>query len=225
MGFTTVNIEKEKGNPYKKEYNSKALAEKIETGTHKEILRWIKDEKLCLQSYDADTDKTLMRQILKEAGNGDEIIKTILNSYVTQADPGAKLTSNSYGVKLDFSGITSENKHGKQESVLTDLVELWLSYQNDPWDFILNPVKWAIQMCKDEKPEKVRGSPKLFLGKIKTLFCSRKSKIIKFRLALSSTSGRFYQAQVEESYEILHHSHSSVPPLPHHLLLLHPKYL
>ena len=218
-------MDPEKGGTYNKEYDSTALSEKIKTGDHDDILKWILDKNLCLQSYAADIDKTLMRQILEEAGNGDEIIKTMLNSCVTQADPGAKLTSNSYGVKLDFSGITSENKHGKQESVLTDLVELWLSYQNDPWDFILNPVKWAIQMCKDEKPEKVRGSPKLFLGKIKTLFCSRKSKIIKFRLALSSTSGRFYQAQVEESYEILHHSHSSVPPLPHHLLLLHPKYL
>ena len=166
MVLTSVDLETEEKNMYKREYNPRVLFEKIEIGDHGEILKWISEENLCLQSYAADSNTTLMRQILDEAANGDEIIETILDSYVTQADPGAKLTSNSYGVKLDFSGITTENIHGKQESVLTDLVQLWLSHQSNPLDFILTPVKMAIQMCKKEKKEKVKGLPNTFLGKI-----------------------------------------------------------
>ena len=147
-----------------KEYNSKKLTEKIETGDHQEILKWIIEKKLCLQSYDTDNQKTLMRQILEEAGNGHKIINTILNSYVTQADPGAKLDSNSYGVKLDFSGITSETSEGEQESVISDLLQLWLSHQSDPWDFITRPVKKAIEWCKKGKIERVKRCPGTFLG-------------------------------------------------------------
>ena len=167
MELTSIDLETEK-ETWNKKYESKVLAEKIEKGDHDEILKWIREKKLCLQSYAEDTDKqkTLMTQILEEAGNGDEIIKAILNSYVTQAEPGAKLNSNSYGVKLDFSGITSANSQGTQESVISDLLQLWLSHQSDPWNFITSPVKMAIEMCKKGKVEKVKRSPGTFLGKI-----------------------------------------------------------
>ena len=165
MVLTSTDPESKK-DTWVKKYDSQVLAEKIETGDHEEILKWIKEEKLCLQSYAADKPLTLMRQILEEAGNGDEIIKAILNSYVTQAEPGAKLNSNSYGVKLDFSGITSANSQGTQESVISDLLQLWLSHQSDPWNFITSPVKMAIEMCKKGKVEKVKRSPGTFLGKI-----------------------------------------------------------
>ena len=166
MVTTTIDVETEK-ETWNKNYDPKVLVEKIGTGDHEKILKWIREEKLCLQSYEKDTDnpKTLMRQILEEAGNGHEIIEAILNSYVTQAKPGEKLTSNSYGVKLDFSGITSENSQGEQESVISDLLQLWLSHQSDPWDLITSTVKEAIAWCKKRKIEKVKRCPGTFLGK------------------------------------------------------------
>ena len=165
MVLTSTDPESKKDTLVKK-YDSQVLAEKIETGDHEEILKWIREEKLCLQSYAADKPLTLMRQILEEAGNGDEIIKAILNSYVTQAEPGAKLNSNSYGVKLDFSGITSEGSQGRQESVISDLLQLWLNDQSDPWDLIMSPLKMTIEMCKKGKIEKVKSSSGAFLGKL-----------------------------------------------------------
>ena len=169
MEHTSTDPESKK-DTWVKEYDSKDLAKIIETGDHVEILEWIREEKLCLQSYavnnDTDKPKTLMRQILEEAGNGHEIIEAILNSYVTQAKPGEKLTSNSYGVRLDFSGITSENRQGDQESVISDLLQLWLSHQSDPWDLITSTVKEAIAWCKKRKIEKVKRCPGTFLGKI-----------------------------------------------------------
>ena len=167
MVTTSIDLETEK-ETWNKNYDPKVLVEKIGTGDHEKILEWIREEKLCLQSYETtDNPKTLMRQILEEAGNGHEIIEAILNSYVTQAKPGEKLTSNSYGVRLDFSGITSVNSQGEQESVISDLLQLRLSHQSDPWDFITNPVKKAIECCKKGKKEKEKKRcPGTFLGKI-----------------------------------------------------------
>ena len=64
---------------YKERYDSNYLSELIETKDHVDILNWIREEKLSLQSFtDTEPKRTLMRQILNEAENGDEIIKEIL---------------------------------------------------------------------------------------------------------------------------------------------------
>ena len=147
---------------YKEEY----LTNLIETKDHKDIVDWIRNEKLSLQSYPVGNQKrTLMRQILDEAENGDEIIKKILDSFVTKTSVGTKeITSNSYNIKVDFSSIISENDDGKQESVLNDLVQLWLSYKSTPWERVIDPIKKVVEMFSKEKTPKKKSSPHIILG-------------------------------------------------------------
>ena len=96
---------------YKEKYNRKKLTELIETKDNVDILNWIREEKLSLQSYaDTGAESTLMRQILDEAENGDEIIKEFLDAFVTKTPVGIKkiISSNSFNIKVDFSGIMRE---------------------------------------------------------------------------------------------------------------------
>ena len=104
------------------------LSEFIKKNNNEDIVERIRRDKLSLQSHDdGDPDNTVMRQILKEAVNGDEIITEILDSFVTKTSVGDKKissNSNSYNIKVDFSGIIRDNDDGEQESVLNDLVYL-----------------------------------------------------------------------------------------------------
>ena len=158
---------------YKEKYNPTELTELIKTKDHVDILKWIRNEKLSLQSYaEADTDtksippkSTLMRQILDEAENGDEIIKEILDSFVTKTPVGSKsISANSFNIKVDFSGIISVYDNGKQESVLNDLVKVWLSYKSEPWDKIKHLIMNGVEMCKQTKKRKKKSSPQIILG-------------------------------------------------------------
>ncbi len=151
---------------YKEEYKKSDLTDLIKKEDHEKIVNWIRNEKLSLQSYPTGNQKsTLMRQILDEAENGDEIIKKILDSFVTKTSVGTKeITSNSYNIKVDFSSIISENDDGKQESVLNDLVQLWLSYKSTPWERVIDPIKKVVEMFSKEKTPKKKSSPHIILG-------------------------------------------------------------
>ena len=63
-GYSTcvADLSLSKKSMYKREYDPRVLLEKIEIGGHGEILKWISEENLCLQSYAADSNTTLMRQ-------------------------------------------------------------------------------------------------------------------------------------------------------------------
>ena len=152
-------------------YNHKDLTELIKTKDNVDILEWIRKEKLSLQCFsdsDEEPNCTLMSKILNDAENGDEIILEILDSCVTKTHVGSKkITSNSYNIKVDFSGIIREGDDGKQESILNDLVLLWLSYKTTPWDKIYEPIKKVMEMCKCTKErEKEKHSPQIIFGKI-----------------------------------------------------------
>ena len=160
---------------YKEKYKHYILTELIKTKDHVDILNWIREEKLSLQSF-ADTDHsiTLMRQILDEAENGDEIIKEILDSFVTKTSVGSKtLSLNSFNIKVDFSGILSVNEDGKQESVINDLVQLCLSYKSEPWDKFVDLIINGVERCKGTKKEKTEkeNSPQIILGKLVNISC------------------------------------------------------
>ena len=202
---------------YKERYDSNYLSELIETKDHVDILNWIREEKLSLQSFtDTEPKRTLMRQILNEAENGDEIVKEILDSFVTKIPVGSKKISlNSYNIKVDFSGIIREN-NGKQQSVLKDLVQLWLSYKTTPLERI-------VQRCKgSKKMKKKKSSSKIILGKtIMHLDNAVKSNNIFCRYDVPSSTDSLYQTQMGQGNEILPYSHSSVPLLPDLLLFVH----
>ena len=147
------------------------LSEFIKKNNNEDIVKRIRRDKLSLQSHDdGDPDNTVMRQILKEAVNGDEIITEILDSFVTKTSVGDKKissNSNSYNIKVDFSGIIRDNDDGEQESVLNDLVYLWLSYKSTPWEKVTYPIKKVVEMCKpiDKRTPKKKSSPQIVLGK------------------------------------------------------------
>ena len=150
---------------YKERYDHNDLTELIETKDNVAILKWIQDEKLSLQSYDTEPNCTLMKQILNEAVNGDEIITEILDSFVTKTHVGSNESSNLYNIKVDFSGIMRESNDGKQESILNDLLHLWLSCKTTPWNKIFEPIKKVVEMCKPSKEKKKKkSSPQIILG-------------------------------------------------------------
>ena len=160
---------------YMEKYEYKSLNILIKTRDHVDILNWIRDEKLSLQSYaEKDQKITLMRQILDEAENGDEIIKEILDSFITKTSVGSKeISLNSFNIKVDFSGILSVNEDGKQESVIYDLVQLCLSYKSEPWDKFVDLVINGVERCKGTKKEKTEkeNSPQIILGKLVNISC------------------------------------------------------
>ena len=149
-----------------------SLTEFIKKNNNEDIVKRIRRENLSLQSHDDgdNTDNTVMRQILKEAVNGDEIISEILDSFVTKTSVGDKKISsnpNSFNIKVDFSGIIRDNDDGEQESVLNDLVYLWLSYKSTPWEKVTYPMKKVVEICKpiDKRTPKKKSSPQIVLGK------------------------------------------------------------
>ena len=82
---------------FRTKYDSATLTEMInDDKSHQDILEWIEKNELSLLSYDdqktmlrqVSSKRTLIRQILEEAGNGHEIIKKILDSYVQKTKKG-----------------------------------------------------------------------------------------------------------------------------------------
>ena len=68
----TKSLKKE----FQTEYDSAELTEMIASKDHEDILKWIKEKQLSLQSHENITEptkRTLLRQILEGAGNGDEM--------------------------------------------------------------------------------------------------------------------------------------------------------
>ena len=148
----TKSLKKE----FQTEYDSAELTEMIASKDHEDILKWIQENQLSLQSHENITEptkRTLLRQILEEAGNGDEIINKILNSYIQKTTPGLKQSSNSYSVRINFSAITSLDEDGKQEeTVLNDLNDLWYDSKKEPWENISDI------LCKRAKTKKKSSS-------------------------------------------------------------------
>ena len=159
---------------YERYFDSRKLSTFIETGDHKEIIKWVKKNKLCLQSIDrTEQGRTLMSQILEEAANGHLIVKEILNSYVAPTNQSLKPSSNDYGVDLDFSGLQWPNW---QESAITDLVRLIMEHKGNLWsrstshimDFILPDACFTQRIRPNQKNvNRIKGEHILINLKIK----------------------------------------------------------
>ena len=87
----------------------------------------------------------MIRKILEEAGDGHEVVNRVLDSYVS-ATADVKPYSNDYGVTVDFSGIIREDDEepetGIQKSVLRDILELKMKYQDTVMDLGPEGVTW-----------------------------------------------------------------------------------
>ena len=110
---------------------------------HPKLIDFIKSEGLSLQSVDKE-GKTLIRKILEEAGDGHNVVNRVLDSYVSVTpDAKTKTYSNEYGVTVDFSGIIRDDKEtGMQKSVLRDILELKMKYQDTVLDLGAGGVTW-----------------------------------------------------------------------------------
>ena len=146
---------------FRTKYDSAMLTEMInDDKSHQDILEWIEKNELSLLSYDdqktmlrqVSSKRTLIRQILEEAGNGHEIIKKILDSYVQKTKKGLEPSSNSYSVTIDFSAITCLNEDGQhEETILNDLNDLWYDSKKEPWLNLFDKL-WSI--CNKTKIDK-----------------------------------------------------------------------
>ena len=131
------------------------------TDDHKDILEWIEKEKLCLYSKEGDKDKgdSLIKILLEEVGNGHEVVERVLDSYMRT--PSANINSNTFKVKMDFTGLMLDGedkidsglmslfrkKSGSGDSILHDIVELKLKYQEYFWDHYTNGFKGKKENC------------------------------------------------------------------------------
>ena len=111
------------------------------TDDHKSILDWIKKEKLCLYSKeDKDKGNSLIKILLEEVCNGHEVVEKVLDFYMdtTCPDPNSK----DFSIEMNFTGLmlNEEDKKdsGSGDSVLDDIVDLKLKYQENFWDNIWN---------------------------------------------------------------------------------------
>ena len=101
------------------------------------ILDWIKEKNLCLYSKEKDTGDSLIKILLEEVGNGHEVIVKVMDSYIstTCSNPN----SNAFNIKMDFTGLMleteKENRKKSGDSVLDDIVELKLKYQEYFWNY------------------------------------------------------------------------------------------
>ena len=127
------------------------------TDDHKGILDWIKKENLCLYSKE-DKGDSLIKILLDEVCNGHEVVEKVLDSYMdtTNPDPNSK----DFSIEMNFAGLmlNEEDKQdsGSGDSVLDDIVELKLKYQENFWDHYTNGFKGKKENCS-----------KSFLGKLK----------------------------------------------------------
>ena len=135
------------------EYNSAELDKII--NDHPKIIDLIKTNKLSLLSVPKKVQgqeqekKTLIRKILEEAGDGHEVVNRVLDSYVN-ATADVKSYSNDYGVTVDFSGIIREDDEeaetGIQKSVLRDILDLKMKYQDTVLDLGGDGYTWFHRM-------------------------------------------------------------------------------
>ena len=92
---------------------------------------------MCLYSKEKDTGDSLIKILLEEVGNGHEVIGKVMDSYISTSCSSPN--SNAFSIKMDFTGLeteTGENKSDRKrsgESVLDDIVELKLKYQEYFW--------------------------------------------------------------------------------------------
>ena len=143
--FSCCSLDVELGNNERKSsdtpkiFNSADLMDIIDD--HPEIINWIEKEELNLQSVDQE-GKTLIRKILEEAGDGHKVVNLVLDSYVS-TPPNVKPYSNKYGVTVDFSGLIREDKEtGIQKSVLRDILDLKMKYQDTVLDLGADGFTW-----------------------------------------------------------------------------------
>ena len=167
------NLEQRKYNRFFDRDELDKILEDPRTDDHKDILKWIKKEKLCLYSKDNDKGDSLIKILLEEVGNGHEVVEKVLDYYISTArKAGSNLNSNSFNVELDFTGLMLDGedkqdsglmswfrkKSGSGDSILHDLVELKLKYQEHFWDPYTNGFKGKKENCS-----------KSFLGKVLSL--------------------------------------------------------
>ena len=101
---------------------------------HEKILDWINKKNLCLYSKEKDTGDSLIKILLEEVGNGHEVVEKVMDSYIstTCANPN----SNDFNIKMDFTGLMLETD--SSDSVLDDIVELKLKYQEYFWSYYIS---------------------------------------------------------------------------------------
>ena len=124
--------------------------------------------------------KTLIRKILEEAGDGHKVVNRLLDSYVSVTpDPETKTYSNEYGVTVDFSGIIRDDKEtGMQKSVLRDILELEMKYQDTVLDLGAGGFTWFHRIFnKDDRMGNKEDYADTFRGKLLKLtlkLCNRR---------------------------------------------------
>ena len=101
---------------------------------HEKILDWINKKNLCLYSKEKDTGDSLIKILLEEVGNGHEVVEKVMDSYIstTCSNPN----SNDFNIKMDFTGLMLETD--SSDSVLDDIVELKLKYQEYFWSYYVS---------------------------------------------------------------------------------------
>ena len=197
------------------------------TDDHKDILEWIEKEKLCLYSKEGDKDKgdSLIKILLEEVGNGHEVVERVLDSYMST--PSANINSNTFKVKMDFTGLMLDGedkidsglmslfrkKSGSGDSILHDIVELKLKYQEYFWDHYKNGFKGKKENCS-----------KSFIGKFQS------SNIINhlhflFRFACPPRPRMFHCIEVEKGVAVLSCTYHPFLSVPGVLLYVHHSYL
>ena len=101
---------------------------------HEKILDWINKKNLCLYSKEKDTGDSLIKILLEEVGNGHEVVEKVMDSYIstTCSNPN----SNDFNIKMDFTELMLETD--SSDSVLDDIVELKLKYQEYFWSYYIS---------------------------------------------------------------------------------------
>ena len=137
-----LNPKSEQRKKYEKQFNYADILKILEESTtkddHEDKLKWIEEENLCLYSKEATSEKSLIRTLLEEVGNGYEVVEKVMNSYISSSC--SNQNSNAYNIKMDFSGLMEIEKD-KQDSVLDEIVELKLRNQGHFWNFYRNGEK------------------------------------------------------------------------------------
>ena len=184
MGCCHSNNSLEEGNVHSKSTVSLIADDDMKTinkhiNNHPKLIEVIESKELTLQSVDQD-GKTLIRKILEEAGDGHKVVNRLLDSYVSVTpDPETKTYSNEYGVTVDFSGIIRDDKEtGMQKSVLRDILELKMKYQDTVLDLGSGGVTWFHRIFnKDDRMGNKEDYADTFRGKLLKLtlkLCNRR---------------------------------------------------
>ena len=139
---------------YERTFNASDITEildKTDSDDHRDIIEWINENKLCLYSQAEEKNdkgmvinRSLMKILLEEAGDGHEVVEKVLDSYISSSSSNP--SSNTYSIGMDFTGIMFENEKGHQDSVIEDLVDLILKCQERFWEPYL-PRKGKKENC------------------------------------------------------------------------------